>query len=1189
MARSDFVHLHTHTEYSMLDGAASNERLFAEVARQGQPAVAMTDHGNMFGAYEFFQLAKNYDGDKNPLVKPIIGVEAYVAPSSRFKRVQEFWGRGRGQAGDPDAEGGKDVSGGGRYTHMTMWAKNPTGLHNLFRLSSLASYEGYYMKPRMDRELISQYSEGVIGSTGCPSGEIQTRLRLGQFDEACEAAAAYQEIFGRENYFCELMDHGVPIEREVRPDLLRLAKKLDIPLLATNDSHYVTEDQADAHDSLLCVGVGRNKDDPNRFRFNGSGYYIKTSDEMRSLFPDHPEACDNTLALAEMIEPYDEVFSYVDRMPQFDVPEGETQESWLRTKLKEGLDEKFGPNPPQEVLDRVRTELKTIEPLGFSSYFLVVSDICNAARGMGVPVGPGRGSAAGSMVAYLTGIIQVNPLEHDLLFERFLNPERVNPPDIDLDFDDRQRDKVIDYVTHKYGEEYTSQVNTFGKIKAKNAVKDANRILGYPFALGDKITKAMPPDVQGKSVALSKIFDPDDARYPEGGEFRALYDENPDVHKVVDTARGIEGMIRGTGVHACAFILSSAKLLDLVPMHKRDKDGMIIAGFAYPQLEEMGLMKMDFLGLRNLGIMDHCVKIIKANRGEDVVLGDLPLDNRNTYELLSQGDTLGVFQLDGTSMRSLLRLMRPTSFDDIIALIALYRPGPMGANSHINYAERKNGRQEITPIHPELEEPLKDILAPTYGLIVYQEQIMQIARTLAGYSLGQADLLRRAMGKKKKYILDQNFAPFQAGMREHGYSDQSIQTLWDVMVPFAGYAFNKSHAAGYALVSYWTAYLKANYPAEYGAALLTSVGDDKDKMALYLADMRAQHINVLPPDVNASSLAFTAVGTDIRFGLGAIRNVGEHLVDKMIEAREEQGPAGDFFEFLDHMPLEVCNKRAIESLIKAGAFDSMGHSRRGLMQIFEPAVDAVIDLKRNEANGQDDLFGMGGAAEPAQLGVDRVVPTEDWDRRTKLAFERDMLGLYVSDHPLHGLESALEAERDISIASLIAPEGPREGTYTIAGMVTQITRRTTKNGDVWASITVEDLDASVTVACFPKVYQRVEPLLGLDTILKVRGRVRERDDTAEVSASDVWMLDLAEAGHAPLTIALRGGRCTPGVVADLRGVLRSHPGASEVRLRLQEGRQTTTFRLADELKVTTDQPLMADLKALLGPSCIPGR
>lgn len=1189
MARSDFVHLHTHTEYSMLDGAASNERLFAEVARQGMPAVAMTDHGNMFGAYEFFQIAKKYDGNENPLVKPIIGIEAYVAPSSRHSRKQEFWGRRRGDGGDPDVEGGKDVSGGGRYTHMTMWAKNPTGLHNLFTLSSLASYEGYYMKPRMDREIISQYNEGVIASTGCPSGEVQTRLRLGQFDEAVETAGAYQEIFGKDHYFCELMDHGVPIERQVRSDLLRLAKKIDAPLLLTNDSHYVNEDDADAHDSLLCVGVGRNKDDPNRFRFNGSGYYIKSSDEMRSLFPDMPEAADNTLALTEMIESYDDVFAHVDRMPQFDVPEGETQESWLRKKIAEGLDEKYGSNPPQEVLDRIDKELSVIEPLGFSSYFLVVSDICNSARAMGVPVGPGRGSAAGSMVAYLTGIIQVNPLEHGLLFERFLNPERVNPPDIDLDFDDRQRDKVIDYVTRKYGAEYTSQVNTFGKIKAKAAVKDANRILGYPFALGDKITKAMPPDVMGKGVPLSKIFDPEHPRYAEGTEFRQLVADNPDVAKVVETARGLEGLIRGTGVHACAFILSSAPLLDLVPMHRRDKDGMIIAGFAYPQLEEMGLMKMDFLGLRNLGIMDHCLKIIKENRGEEVDLNAVPLDDQNTYDMLSRGDTLGVFQLDGTAMRSLLRLMGPTGFDDIVAVLALYRPGPMGANAHILYAQRKNGREPIIPIHPELKEDLDEILAPTYHLIVYQEQIMSIARKLAGYTLGGADLLRRAMGKKKKHILEENFVPFQAGMRKNGYSDDAIQTLWDVMVPFAGYAFNKSHAAGYGLVSYWTAYLKANYPAEYGAALLTSVGDDKDKMALYLSDMRAQHIKVLPPDVNASSLEFTAVGEDIRFGLGAIRNVGASAVNDIIATRQEHGPAKDFFEFLDRVPLGVCNKRLIESLIKAGAFDSMGHSRRGLMAVYEQAVDAATELKRNEANGQDDLFGMGATDAPPELGVERVVPEEDWERRTKLSFEREMLSLYVSDHPLRGMESILEADRDVPLARLVSEDGPREGTVTVVGMVTQIVRRTTKNGDIWASVTIEDLDATFNVACFPKVYQRIEPLLATDAILKIRGRLRERDETVEMSASDVWLLDIRDNDSLPVTVQMHQTRCTRPVVEQLRAVLRNHPGPSEVHLRLLGDESVTAFKLADELKVANGQPLMADLKALLGPHCIPGR
>ncbi|HET7724673.1 MAG TPA: DNA polymerase III subunit alpha, partial [Propionibacteriaceae bacterium] len=522
----DFVHLHVHTEYSMLDGAAKMGPLFAEAARQGMPAVAMSDHGNMFGAYEFYKTAKDHP------VRPIIGIEAYVAPSTRFSRVPEFWSTGKREVADLDAEGTKDVSGGGRYTHMTMWAQDADGLRNLFRLSSLASFEGYYMKPRMDRELLAQYGKGIIATTGCPSGEVQTRLRLGQYDEALAAAATYRDIFGAENYYVELMDHGVPIEKMVRDDLLRIAKALHIPLLATNDSHYVTADQADAHDNLLCIGVGRNKDDANRFRFNGDGYYLRTAEEMRNLFRDLPEACDNTLAVAERIGDYSDVFRHVDRMPQFDVPPGETQSSWLRKEIEAGIQLRFGDNPPSDLRERVELEMSVIEPMGYSSYFLIVADICRYARENGVPVGPGRGSAAGSMVSYLTQIIEVNPMQHGLLFERFLNPERISPPDIDLDFDDRQRDKIISYVTRKYGEAYTSQVNTFGTIKAKAAVKDASRILGYPFALGERITKAMPPAVMGKDVPLNDLFNPSHKRYAEGGEFRALYETDPDVRNV---------------------------------------------------------------------------------------------------------------------------------------------------------------------------------------------------------------------------------------------------------------------------------------------------------------------------------------------------------------------------------------------------------------------------------------------------------------------------------------------------------------------------------------------------------------------------------------------------------------------------------------------------------------------------------
>ena len=1177
------MHLHVHTEYSMLDGAAKIKPLFKEAERLDMRAIAMSDHGNMFGAYEFQKVAKG-----SP-VKPIVGIEAYVAPGARQFKKPIFWGQ-RAETGVADGEGGKDVSGGGRYTHMTMWAKDATGLHNLFRLSSLASFEGYYGKPRMDQDLISQYASGIIATTGCPSGAVQTRLRLGQYDEAVRVAGEYQEIFGRENYFLELMDHGISIERDVRADLLKLARQLNIPLLATNDSHYVTEDQADAHDSLLCVGVGKNKDDPNRFRFNGSGYYLKSADDMYALFPELPEACDNTLLVAEMVGDYSEVFAQVDRMPDYpDVPEGETQESWLRQEVERGLVMRYGNPVPAEVLERYETEMKVIGPMGFSSYFLVVADICKYARDNGVPVGPGRGSATGSIVAYATRITELDPLEHGLLFERFLNPERINPPDVDLDFDDRQRDRMVAYVTQKYGSAFTAQVNTFGTIKAKAAVKDASRILGYPFAMGDKITKAMPPDVMGKGVPLADMFNEDHPRYNEGSELRALYENDPDVKKVIDTGRGIEGLTRGTGVHAAAVILSSTPLLDLIPMHKRDKDGVVITGFDYPSCEDMGLVKMDFLGLRNLGILDHAIKIIKQNRGVELDTLTMPLDDAKTYELMARGDTLGVFQLDGGPMRSLLKLMEPTRFEDIAAVLALYRPGPMAANAHTNYAHRKNGRQDIEPIHPELKEALDPILGPTFHLLVYQEQIMAVARELAGYTLGGADLLRRAMGKKKKEILDAEFANFQKGMRGNGYSDEALQALWDVMLPFSGYAFNKSHTAGYGLVAYWTAYLKANYPAEYMAALLTSVGDDKDKAAVYLAECRKMGIQVLPPDVNDSQLDFVAVGdTQVRFGMGAVRNVGENVVEGIVKARTEKGRFCDFNDFLGKVPLTACNKRVIESLIKAGAYDSLEHPRKGLLMIHEQAVESVIDIKKNEAHGQDSLFG--GLADDGDDQVFSIaIPEMEWDKKTKLDFEREMLGLYVSDHPLAGAERLLARNRDTTIVDLLDSGRDDRGDVRVSGLVTKVDRRVNKAGNTWAILTVEDMDAAVECLFFPRNYELYGPELRPDIVVSVSGQINNRDGAISIFAQDMTLIDVSgvnsESG-APVTLLLREERITQRLLDELRQVLKMHQGQVPLRINLKRPAGKTMVMSLPEWPVNAEPSFAADIKALLGPESI---
>ena len=1176
-----FAHLHVHTEYSMLDGAAKLKPLFKEAARLEMPAVAMTDHGNMFGAYEFYQQSKGTG------VTPIIGIEAYVAPESRFHKKRVFWGRSN-TSDDASAEGGKDISGGGRYLHMTMLAENETGLRNLFKMSSLASMEGYYMKPRMDLDLMAEHSEGVIVSTGCPSGGVQTRLRLGQEKEAIDYAAKLQDIFGKENVFLELMDHGVPIEKEVRDGLLKVGRELDIPPLVTNDSHYVYESQASAHDALLAVGVGKNLDDPTRFRFNGSGYYLKSADEMRALldFDAWAQGCKNTLLIAERVQPgaYDDVFAHRDLMPVYPVPEGETQSSWLAKEVERLVPTRYPDGIDDAIRQRIDFELGIINEMGFPAYFLVVSDICLYARKNGIALGPGRGSAAGSMIAYLLGITDLDPLEHGLLFERFLNPERVTMPDVDLDFDERRRGEMIEYVTRLYGEERVAQILTFGTIKAKAAIKDSTRILGMPYSTGDAITKAFPAPVGGNEIPLDAVYNTEHERYPETTELRNLIENDPQVNKVMETARGIEGLTRGTGVHAAGVILSKEPLLDVIPLHKRDTDGAIITGFPYPQCEDMGLLKMDFLGLRNLTIMDDAVKSIKEAEGVDIDLAQLPLDDEKTYRLLSRGDTLGVFQLDGGAMRNLLKRMQPKKFGDIAAVLSLYRPGPMAANAHNDYADRSNGRQDVSPIHPELKDALEPILGETFHLLVYQEQIMAIAQQLAGYSLGGADLMRRAMGKKKKEALEKEYEKFSTGMMEKGFSKEAMQALWDVMLPFAGYAFNKSHAAGYGLVSYWTAYLKANYPAAYMSALLTSVSDDKDKMAVYLAECRTQGIKVLPPDVNESGLRFTPVGSDIRFGMGGVRNVGANVVNSIVKTRTEKGKYTSFTDFLSKIELAACNKRVVESLIKAGGFDSLGQPRRELYRHHETAVDGMISSKKQEANGQFDLFGGGDEPDSAPIGLNIQWGDEEWDRKTKLAFEREMLGLYVSSHPLAGAERVLARSRDTSIAQIVAGDLARErGEVRISGLISKVDKRTNKAGNQWAIATVEDLDSSMEVLFFPKTYPLYVEALLEDTAVTVKGRLNDRDGTWSMFASEMSILDISHIteGEPPVLLSVDEKRLSPELIGDLRQVLSTHKGDTPVRIRVDNPVRSRIYAL-ERYSVRISPEFNGEVKSLLG-------
>ena len=1178
MATKDFAHLHVHTEYSMLDGAARLGDLFTHAKELGMKSMATSDHGFLFGAFDFWRQAKAHD------IKPIIGVEAYLTPGThRTDRSRVRWGDGSRD----------DVSGGGAYTHMTMWAETTEGMHNLFRASSIASLEGQLYKPRMDREVLQTYSKGLIATTGCPSGEVQTRLRLGQFDEAVQAASEFRDIFGKDNFYCEVMDHGLDIERNVQEDLHRLAKKLNLPFVATNDLHYTRQEDHTAHAALLCVQSGSTLTDPKRFKFDADNFYLRSAEEMYALFGDIPGACENTLEIAERCNV--EFNTKANYMPNFPVPEGENEESWFVKEVEKGLHYRFPQGVPDAVRKQAEYEVGVITSMGFPGYFLVVADFINWAKRNGIRVGPGRGSGAGSMVAYAMRITDLNPLDHDLIFERFLNPDRVSMPDFDVDFDDRRRGEVIDYVTEKYGEEKVAQIVTFGTIKAKQALKDASRVMDQPYSVGERLTKAMPPDVMGKNIALANVYNEEDKRYAEAADLRALIEDPVDkiYGQVFETAKGLEGLKRQWGVHAAGVIMSSKNLVDVIPVMRREADGQVITQFDYPTCEGLGLIKMDFLGLRNLTIISDAVENIKVNRGIDLDLESLSLDDPESYRLLARGDTLGVFQLDGGPMRSLLKLMEPEEFEHISAVLALYRPGPMGANSHTNYALRKNGKQEIEPIHPELEEPLKDILDTTYGLIVYQEQVMAIAQKVANYTLGEADLLRRAMGKKKKAELDKQYATFHDGMISNGYSEGAIKALWDILLPFSDYAFNKAHTAAYGLVSYWTAYLKAHYPQEYMAALLTSVGDNKDKLALYLNECRAMGITVLAPDVNESTLTFAPVGEDIRFGMGAIRNVGANVVEGMIAAREEKGRYESFNDFLKKVPLQVCNKRTIESLIKAGAFDDLGHTRRSLSLIHEAAVDAAVAVKRKEAAGQFDLFGSLGMDDA--LGDELTVTIPDvpeWDRREKLNFERDMLGLYVSDHPLRGLERALSDAASHSVHDIIGEDSHvRDGeTVTIAGMLTGVSRRIAKSsGNQYASVELEDPSgATITVMFFSRAYETMGAALADDLICSIRGRVQRRDDgSVNMSAQELQILEISDDGRAaPITIVVPEYLVTEANLKELKETLRDHKGTADVRMLVRTRDKEQLVLLDPSVRVEPNPSLFGEIKTIFGPSCI---
>jgi DNA polymerase-3 subunit alpha len=1204
----------------MLDGAARIRELVQLAVEDGQPALAITDHGNMYGVIDFYKECRLKG------IKPIIGTEAYMAGSSRFERPVR-----RGRVDDTGGEGDRGEK---LYYHLTLLAESSRGYRNLMKLSSAAYLDGYYYKPRLDWELLERWHEGVIATTGCLGGIVNQSLLAGDHAAALAAAGRLQDIFGKEGLFVELQDHGIAEQEKTNPSLVEIARSLGAPLLATNDSHYCKRSDAEGHNALLCVQTGATLDDPKRFKFEGQEHYLKSAAEMRTLFSELPEACDNTLLIAERSDVEIELgkpsLPHFPLPHEFDAPRYGSYEdgaaAYLRQLALAGAAERYGAPVPPEVTERLDFELRVITEMGFPAYFLVVWDLIRHARENRIRVGPGRGSAAGCCVAYCLRITDLDPIGYDLLFERFLNPGRKQMPDIDMDFDERYRGEMIRYAAERYGLDHVAQIVTFSTIKARAAVRDAARVLGFAYGLGDKIAKAMPPLVMGRDTPLHACMEKTPGHeegFAVASDLRAMYESEPDAKRVIDVALRLEGLRRQDGIHAAAVVITAEPLTEYLPIQRKPEPGSdpanapIVTQYEMHAVEELGLLKMDFLGLRNLSVIERALDLITDSTGERPDIDSIPLDDEKTFEMLRKAQSIGVFQLEGAAMRTTLRSLAPTSFDDVAALVALYRPGPMAANMHRDYPELKNGRKPITYLHPEMES----ILGDTYGLMLYQESMMRVAQRYAGFTLEEADNLRKACGKKDRALIAQQRDLFVAGCVAEGYGDKLGTDLFDIIEPFADYAFGKSHSYGYGLVAYQTAWLKANHPVEYMAALLSSVKDDKDRMAVYLAECRALGIEVLVPDVNQSVSTFLArrpgtVGADagagsdagppagpgggaIVFGLAAIRNVGEGLVELIVSERTRGGPFVDFYDFCRRVDPTVLNKRAVESLAKAGAFDSLGHPRKGLCLRSEEIIDRFLVRRREEELGISTLFSM--LAEPSDPGSgtsgadsgafdeSRVpIPDVEFDKADRLALEKEMLGLYVSDHPLMGLERALARHVDCPIREMLDQAGPGEAggggdAKTVGGVVTGLSRRYTKRGELMATFVLEDLEAAIEVFVFPKTMQEHGAVLVNDAIISLRARLDHRDEQPKLIALDITPLNLvAQSSNTPILLQVPAPQATASGFGRLKELIVDNPGDTPVRIRLGE----SEYQLPAEYNVDTASGLVGALKELLGGDAV---
>ena len=1143
-AHSDFVHLHVHSQYSLLDGACRLDGLIAQAQRHKMPALAITDHGNLFGAIEFYQACMKGG------VKPILGVEAYVAPNSRFEKSNQ---------------GISDAS-----YHLVLLARDERGYRNLIKLVSLAYLEGFYYRPRMDKELLAQYGEGLMALSGCLASEIPHLIIAGQEQQARKTAGQFVEIFGRGNFYLELQDHHLGDQHKVNRSLVEMSKELDLPLVATNDLHYLDRMDAKAHEALLCIQTGTNLADPNRFRFANDEFYFKSPEEMLKTFHEVPDAVRRTVEIAEKSNI--ELDLKTPHLPQFASPAGKTQAIYLRELVDDGMTRRY-PSAGDPVHQRIQQELSVIEKTGFTSYFLIVWDFVRHAKSQGIPVGPGRGSAAGSVVSYVLGITDIDPLQHDLLFERFLNPDRISFPDIDIDFCYERRPEVIRYVQEKYGERSVAQIITFGTMMAKAVVRDVARVMGFSYPEADRIAKLIPFEL-GMTLARALEMTP---------ELKSLYESDPKVGELIDTSMKLEGLTRHASTHAAGVVIADGDLTDSIPLFKTSDD-QITTGYAMESLEKVGLLKMDFLGLRTLTVVEETVKIVKRTRGVVLDWATVPLDDAATYKMLGSAESTGVFQLESSGMRDLLRKLKPDRLSDLVALLALFRPGPIGSGMLDDFIKRRHGQVKSAYDHPLLEPILKE----TYGIIVYQEQVMRIVSTVAGFSLAKADLLRRAMGKKDPEVMEQARAQFLEGAEKTGLDHKTAEKLFEKIAYFAGYGFNKSHSAAYAVISYRTAYLKANYPAEFMTALLTSERENLDKIAQYIEESRRMNIQILPPDVNESFSKFTVVNnTTIRFGISAVKNVGRGAIDAIIRAREVGSRFASLYEFCERVDLRQVNRKVLESLIKCGAFDSMGLHRSQLVAMLDHALDLAGGAQKDKQHGQMSLFDTFQSQAPFKKTLQETPDVREWPESQRLTYEKELLGFYLTGHPLARHERLLKAYCTAPIDRLGTLRDGVEAT--LGGVIAKVKVTTTKKGNErMAIVLLEDFSGSVEVLVFPKAYAACAKVITVEAIVFVRGRISLREESPKLLANDVISLEEARRSFTKgITVKLFTAGLEQSTMEAVYRVLKQYPGSVPVTLLFTTPEhQTYQLETGEGCRVAPSDELFADLEALLGQDVV---